>query len=296
MAQGICYLANDRVLDWLIASVNSVRANGCTVPIAVIPFDTRCTRLEQWCVKHDVLVLPSDNLDALDEIGMRFNPGITSAKMCRKFAAFWGPFETFLFLDSDIVALMDLTEFFRAFHNAPVDFLYFDSDPKFVFEEGEFQKMMLEKYLGETFSAGAFMSRRGIFTLKRVQELASQAEQVKTEFRSRSGDQSLLNYCVGMEKLHIQKGNTLVADTYGFMFAGSKYQGRDDIFVQAFRQQTFLGKRFPYIHWAGYRLGPDMPHREIFLHHRLNAVSLVERLRYVYKWQWAPKLHGMFRK
>lgn len=283
---GIYYLANDNVLDWLTASLASVRAQGCRAPIAIIPFDDEMKRVARLQRKFDFEIWYPAELEQLDEIGAWFNQEEIPRRQCRKFAAFWGPFEHFTYADADTIALVNYDSLMDGFLAAGLDFMYYDGDPNHVFKPGAFRDSLLRERLRITFNAGFFSAVKGILDASKLAALAQQALVVKENFVENAGDQPLLNYCMAIQLPRIAQAHEVMPNLYGFMWAGSVYQGRTDMFDEMYRTGQFQGKQFPFIHWAGFRVSPAMAHSKLFLHYRLLHAPLLDRMKFSAQWTW----------
>ena len=78
-----------------------------------------------------------------EEIGRILYPTKSvDAKRLRKLAAFYGPFEHFLFLDSDIVVLLPLEPLVSRLVQSRADFIFFDTSPGWVYADPAFREQM----------------------------------------------------------------------------------------------------------------------------------------------------------
>src|SRR5262245_1099401 len=125
---GLYYLGNDSVLDWLVASLESVRQHGYRGPITVIPFDEKIARLTTLVPPYDFSIWQHPSLLELDRIGQSLDPVKPyHVHSFRKLAAFWGDYEHFFYSDADVVALTNYQELFDAFRQSQLDFMYFSA-------------------------------------------------------------------------------------------------------------------------------------------------------------------------
>lgn len=118
---GLYTLANDVIYDQLVALLNSIEVNvDAHIPVCIIPFDHRLRR-----VKDEISARPNVTLFEDQQSIQRweaFAHGFANAhpyakqtklahprwyggKLHRKFAAFDGPFERFVFFDGDSLAM-----------------------------------------------------------------------------------------------------------------------------------------------------------------------------------------------
>jgi hypothetical protein len=181
---GVYTLANDVVYDQVIALINSIRANvSPDVPICIIPFDNRLHRVKEAA---DALanVTLFDNQVALDrwdnflktvwaahpQATQKF-PGkpYWGLGHNRKFAAFDGDFDKFVFYDADSLAMQPLTKVIDKLND--YDFVFDDWEHKkprnksalnidLIEASGEFQEADIRPNLH---CSSFFGSKRGIF-------------------------------------------------------------------------------------------------------------------------------------
>lgn len=136
--QGVYTLANDAVIDWLIALLESLRSDpaNATLPVTVIPYDHRVERTRALQADYRFEVLQDDALTVLDRLGAKVSrPDRALLPDLRKFAAFWGPYEQFVYLDADIVVVEDIRRLLETARAPGADLIYFDHDIRQVYRE-----------------------------------------------------------------------------------------------------------------------------------------------------------------
>lgn len=132
-SRGIYTLANDVVYDQLVALLNSIEANvSAEIPVCVIPYDDRLNK-----VKREVDSRPNvrlfNNKDSLQRWDNFVNqiwayhprakdpgfsrPGWYKGFVHRKFAAFDGDFERFVFYDADSLGMKPIDDIFEKLDN-----------------------------------------------------------------------------------------------------------------------------------------------------------------------------------
>lgn len=198
--KGIYCLANDKVLDWMIACLESLRVHAPEYRLVVIPFDDNIHEIAKLSHQYKFELFQDESLDKLDEIGRTFYPeDYILSHTFRKFAVFWGPLEHFLFIDSDIVVLLNLEELFKAYFLSNSDFLYNDPNMNEVYKPGIFREKMIKDYSAKGFNTGCFLSSRCLLTFEEIKELLQEATRVK-EYFVPWGEQPFLNYCIDAKK------------------------------------------------------------------------------------------------
>src|SRR3954464_6851085 len=123
--RGVYFLANDPHIEWVRAFLESVRAWNRDIPIRMIPYDDRIERLSKLCSTYDFRVHSDPALHDLDRLGhfLISKPGRQSG-MFRKLSSFWGPFEQFVYLDSDVIVAADVDRFVAAVDESQCDFAF----------------------------------------------------------------------------------------------------------------------------------------------------------------------------
>ncbi|MBX2864922.1 MAG: hypothetical protein KTR27_15325 [Leptolyngbyaceae cyanobacterium MAG.088] len=123
---GIYTLANDAVYDQLVALLNSIEANiDANIPICIIPFDHCLHRVKDEISKRPNVTLFQDHssIQRWESFACQFadahphaqqtkasHPRWYQGKLHRKFAAFDGPFERFVFFDGDSLAMKSVED------------------------------------------------------------------------------------------------------------------------------------------------------------------------------------------
>ena len=125
---GIYTLANDHVYDQLVALLNSIEVNiGLDIPVCLIPFDRQLERVKQevalrpnvslftdWDAIHRWETFAQDVIAAHPSaIATNFShPRWCHGHLHRKFAAFDGEFDKFVFFDGDSLAMKPIDDIF----------------------------------------------------------------------------------------------------------------------------------------------------------------------------------------
>src|SRR5690242_11964430 len=88
---GVYFLANDRVLHWTIACLESLRIQEPDARLVLIPFNQQVDRIVALRDRYRFEVFDPPELAALDDVGARFFPSQQVPRHTfRKFAVFWG--------------------------------------------------------------------------------------------------------------------------------------------------------------------------------------------------------------
>jgi hypothetical protein len=263
---GCFALANDLVLDWTLALLDSLRRFAPTLPVRVIPYDDRQSELAIALDLRGHAYLESPEIESLHRIGSRFYPyDDFSARGFRKLAAFSGPFERFLFLDSDVVALGPLGELLEAIERTDSDLVYFDTDLDQVFRPGPDRRRLESAHELHGFNAGLFASRRGLLTAESLGSRLADLDASWTEWLVPNAEQPLLNLYAVRSGWRCSRASEHVPDTCSTCWAAAgelEFDGTCHRLRGTDRWDE--GRRMPFAHWAGFRLDRSMPNWRIW--------------------------------
>jgi hypothetical protein len=269
---GIYCLANDNVAEWFEAFIRSLRLANPDVPVTLIPFNTKLDRLKSLQPRFHFDILHEAQCARFDVLAGRVMGSDRLAGAYRKFACFFGPYDEFLFLDSDIIVLSDLTRLLDAFAASDRDFVYFDTDLAMAYAP-VLAGRMIKEYGARGFNTGAFLSRKGVVIEAQLENLAGQAAAERDGLLPGVLEQSFFNYVFDVSRRRQAGIETLLPNL------ADKIWARQPFFYDP-KNRTALtntGKVLPFIHWAGCGY-PTMVHPEIYLEYRTLDMGTVESL------------------
>jgi hypothetical protein len=293
---GICTLANDKVLDQVIALINSIgEFMGPDFPVCIFPYDNNCSRLRE-AIAHRPNVQIFQDQAAIDywdnEVRRVLDSCIEGKKQWsaltsepyyrfgtyRRLGAFSGPFERFLYMDADTILLQDVTPIFERldsfdwvvydFQHKDVSHVYNAKSPKL------FKIFTPEQIKTKIFCSGFFAAKRETFSQGQLDHCVEQLQAGENEIIYwASADQSVLNYWSLRSNLSLYN--------YALELPREQVTGccvTSDHF-QAHGQQLLDGDELlTYLHYIGLsatlfsRLcageNLDFPYRDLFLHYR----------------------------
>ena len=310
MANGVYILANDVVLDQLIALINSLEQNvSKDLPICVVPYDDNTQRSRtatqqypqvQWfdddAILHKWETFATQiwqmHPTAFEDWAKRGVSGVNRLGMHRRFCCFDGPFEKFIYLDADILAMNSLDVLFNSLER--YDFVAYDfqyKDLGHVYDVGAdsltrvFERDRLQT---EIFCAGLYASKKGVFTDKMLAELLGHLKFGDAEILYPNGpDQSILNYMVmksGISATNLAR--TLPPkNRTGCCVTSDHFEERNHLL---FDHMFDHKEQLTYLHYIGVgsqffrRLcaGENVlfPYRDLFLHYRYLSEPAVRPL------------------
>jgi hypothetical protein len=293
---GICTLANDRVFDQAIALINSIGdVMGPDFPICIVPYDDQCDRLQDAIRDRPNVILFQDKsvLEYWEIEAKRVWDACPSAKqqwatvttdpyyrmgMHRRFGAFSGPFDRFIYMDADTVLLQDVTPIFEKLdhHDWIVyDFQHRDVSHVYNCKSEKLLQVFTPNQLDrEIFCAGFYAAKRGTFSQSKLDTCLSFLQAGEEEILyGMAPDQTILNYWVMRSNLAVYN--------YALELPSAEVTGccvTSDHFEVKGGQVFDRGTPLTYLHYIGLSSSLfsqlcagenlDFPYRDVFLHYR----------------------------
>lgn len=272
MSRGIYITANDRVTDHAIALLNSIRCYDPETPVVLIPYDDNYHEIASILnQRFSVTVYP--DLELIDRLSRKlhetFGGGFFARpNQFRKQACWFGEFDEFLYIDTDIVVFEKIIDNLNYFDR--YDFLCCDYQHRgglvnvfnpTVLETGVFS----EQDVQDMFNGGWWASKKGIITeadlIETFTECAAHPEYF--DFSQKTSDQPIINYMI---LKRVARRFNIVRRPGGAPgnWAGSPhFQRSGDRLIDATCNQPLQ-----YLHWAGIRIQPGCPYWDIWAHYR----------------------------
>ncbi len=266
---GVYFSANDVVYDWAIAFLNSFRTFNPDLRLLLIPFNDQCDRLLKLQETYNFEIYNDPSFERLEAIGQAFELGHTPTGpyWFRRYAAFWGECDRFMYLDARQVVLTDLTPIINALDDYDFELLHFDCAIEQVYEPGELRRELLRRGKAKGFLSGLWASRKGIFTLEEFEKYAIEAVKARDQLNPRNTDQAFINYCCDIKPIRYGHVAEVLGDICHIAWArqsGSVYKAKGE-----YRLWDHGGldhkKKLVLLHWASYQLDPLIPKRGLFM-------------------------------
>lgn len=296
MANGVYILANDVVLDQLIALINSIEQNiGKHLPICVVPYDDNTERARtatqrypqvQWFDDAAILTkwetfatqIWQAHPTALEAWAQRGVNGVNRMGMHRRFCCFDGPFDRFIYLDADILAMNSFDQLFDSLDDhdfVTYDFQYKDLSHVYDVTAANLTQVFEgDRLETEIFCAGLYASKKGVFTDKILADLLAHLQAGEASILYYHGpDQAILNYMVmksGIKAANLARVLPTEKRT-GCCVTSPHFEERNHILFDHQKQLTYLhyigvGSHFFQRLCAGENI--LLPYRDLFLHYR----------------------------
>ncbi|MBD2388060.1 Npun_R2821/Npun_R2822 family protein [Cylindrospermum sp. FACHB-282] len=284
---GICTLANDYVFDQLVALLNSIDVIlGAETPVCIYPFDDQTQRIaEEIATRPNVFFYDDqESINRWDQFMLAAAPDRLNRSKSRlygahrRFCAFDGPFDKFIYLDADTLVMNSLAAVFEKLES--YDFIVYDFQFKDVSKIYNVNSLKLlevfpqQRINSEIFCSGFYGAKRGLFNPNQRDLLISHLQTGETEILyGGAGEQPLLNYMVMRSNLASYNFAQQLPDTEitGCSATSKHFEERDHILYDK-------GNRLTYIHYIG--IPPNInqavcageniefPYRDLFLYYR----------------------------
>jgi hypothetical protein len=271
------------VYDWAVAFLNSYRRFNPDLPLFLIPFNDDCDRLLSLQSEYGFETYVDSTFDRLEAIGEAFELGHSNVGpyWFRRYAAFWGPLDEFMYLDARQLVLADLEPFVTAPRRHGFEFMHYDCAIDQVYEPGPFRRELLRQNRARGFLSGMWATEKGLFTMGELEQLASDALEIRDQLNPRNTDQAFLNYCCDVGEVdygHFAEVMGNISHNGWVNQQGYVYTEDEKYYIWNFGGLNHK-KRLALIHWAGIPRGASMPERGTFLRYRHERSSLFHYLR-----------------
>ncbi len=294
---GICTLANDRVYDQVVALLNSIEAIlGPEMPVCIYPYNDETEKIAAEIANRPNVQLynDKDSMQRWDQFfrdvwdahptAQQYWEKIGSTKYHRfgthrRFCAFDGPFDRFIYMDADTLLQGPVEAIFNRLNEKDwvvYDFQYTDlthvydvSSPKLL------ELFTPEQIQSKIFCSGFYGSKKGLFNQDKRDLLLSKLRDGEAEILyTMSADQPILNYMV--IRGDVNSCNLALelpeGEKTGCCVTSSHFETRSNILYDK-------GNQLTYIHYIGLSSkiftnlcageeNIDFPYRELFLHYR----------------------------
>ncbi|BAY28788.1 hypothetical protein NIES2107_06200 [Nostoc carneum NIES-2107] len=284
---GICTLANDYVFDQLVALLNSIDAIlGSQTPVCIYPFDDQTQRIADEITKRPNVFIYNnqESINYWDQFMVSAAPERLNRSQSRlygahrRFCAFDGPFDKFIYLDADTLVMNSLATVFQkldSYDFVVYDFQFKDVSKVYNTDSPQLLKVFAKDRIDlEIFCSGFYASKKDIFSEKQIESLILSLQNGERDILYQgAGEQPLINYMV--MKSHLSSYNfaqKLPSHEVTGCSVGSKhFEEREHILYDK-------GNRLTYLHYIG--IPPnihqavctgeniDFPYRDLFLYYR----------------------------
>jgi hypothetical protein len=268
------------VLDHTIALLNSIRAYDTETPVVLIPYDENYLEVASVLRTRFGVTVYKD-LEFIDRLSKRLHSTFgekffARPNQFRKQACWFGEFDEFLYIDTDIVVFEKIID--NLDHFDQYDFLSCDYQHrggiKNVFSETVIHKEVFsQKELKDIFNGGWWASKKGLITETDIYETFAEcaAHPEYFDFTQKTSDQPIINYMI-LKRIEKRFNLVNLDDQVPGSWAGSTHFMREgDILID-----PSYDRPLQYLHWAGVRIEPGCSYWDIWAHYRYLGETMPE--------------------
>lgn len=295
MVDGIVTLGNDYVFDQIIALINSIEAiAGVDMPVCIYPYDGRTEKLAAAIADKRQVKLYSNpesmarwdgfaaaawdsDFKARKIWQQAGSSGYHRFGTHRRYCAFDGPFDRFLYMDADTLLMSPVDRIFQQLdtHDCVVyDFQHKDPSHVYNLNSSRLKDLFGNRINREIFCSGFYASKRNLFSAQERDWLVSELRATDAEvLYPMAPDQTLINYMM------MKSGRSIynfalqlpTEQKTGCCATSPHFQEKNHVLYDG-------DQRLTYIHYIGLssRLfaevsqgkNIDFPYRDLFLHYR----------------------------
>jgi hypothetical protein len=245
-------VANDAILELAIAFLNSFRFHNPSMPLCLVPYNDDVERLAQLADQYDFTIWRDHGrLSWCDDISRKFHGNAVG--QYRKLAIWDGPFDEFVYIDTDTVVLTDLGFVFA--HLEDFDFITSHSDlPEirmWVWKDSVYATGALtEQQIAYAANTGFLVSRRECLPRTSVDAGLPGALALAEHMELLCCEQPLLNYLFVTSGRPYSSLLTIARTTFAWQMPLERWAG-DPSFVV--RNGRVIRPHTPHLlmHWAG---------------------------------------------
>ncbi len=214
---GICTLANDVIYDQLVALLNSIESIlGADFPVCIYPYDHRVEEIKKHIAKRPNVILFDDQqiIDKWDNFAKRVwdthptarakwdksgSKGYHRFGTHRRYCAFDGPFDRFIYMDGDTLLMGPVEAIFHKLeeHDCIVyDFQYKDLTHVYDVTSRKLKQVFsAERLSREIFCSGFYATKKELFKPEEKEWLIEQLQAGEAEILyPMAPDQTIINY------------------------------------------------------------------------------------------------------
>jgi hypothetical protein len=270
MKRGIYIVANDKVMENAIALLNSIRLFDQDISVYLIPFNEDYHNvLETLNRLHQVELFPDlELLERLtNRVGEIFDRDFLKLpNKMRKLAVWFGEFDEFLYIDTDIVVFDKISETLNHLSQSDFfccDYHYSSEGLRNIFSPIVKDNIFTSEELQDVFNSGFWGSRKGVISENQLYEVLKDCAQHREYFDFTQGvtDQPILNYLI-LKCFDKRMNLVKPPENAPGSWAGSKhFESRQYVLYDR-------NQKLKYLHWAGISIRQGAPYWDIWEHYR----------------------------
>ncbi len=272
MTRGIYITANDKVIEQAIALLKSIRFYDKNTPVVLIPYDDNYQVIAKK-LNEDFGVQVYPDLDFIERLSIKLQSifgedFFARPNQFRKQACWFGEFDEFLYIDTDIVVFKKIVDDLNYFTD--YDFICYDYQHKAGIRNVFAQKIIEDKVFTENelkgmFNGGFWASKKGLMSEEKIYQIFEEcaANIDYFDFSYKTSDQPIINYMI-LKNIERRFNLAHEPDKNPGNWAGTSH------FQQEGYQLIDPNNNQPlhYLHWAGIKIKPGCPYWDIWKHYR----------------------------
>lgn len=282
MTRGIYIIANDNVTDHAIALLNSIRTYDADTPVIMIPYDENYSAIAH-VLGERFGVEVYDDLEFIQRLSERLQQTFgeqffARPNQFRKQACWFGPFDEFLYIDTDIVVfekIIDNLNYFSDYDFLCCDYQHLGGITNVFNPTVLEQEIFTQSEVQDIFNGGFWASKKRLMTEQDLYDVFAECADHPEyfDFSQKTSDQPIINY---MLLKRIPRRFNIVNRPSGAPgnWAGSPH-------FQPLDHHRLLdpsvNQPLQYLHWAGIEIKPGCPYWEIWQHYRYLGEEVPER-------------------
>ncbi|MBW4636244.1 MAG: methionine synthase [Iphinoe sp. HA4291-MV1] len=272
MNRGIYIIANDKVTDHAIALLNSIRSHDLKTPIVMIPYDGNYHGIADTLTNYYGVQIYED-LDFIDRLSKKLheafgNQFFARPNQFRKQACWFGPFDEFLYIDTDIVVfekIIDNLNYLTKYDFICCDYQHVGGMTNVFTPKVLEEKVFTEDEVKDIFNGGFWGSKKNLISEQDLYETFAEcaAHTEYFDFSQKTSDQPITNY---MLLKRISRRFNIVRREGK---APGNWAGTHHFQIQGNRLiDPCVNQPLQYLHWAGIRIEPGCPYWKIWKYYR----------------------------
>ena len=272
MTRGIYITANDKVIEQAIALLKSIRCYDQDTPVVLIPYDDNYQVIAKK-LNEDFGVTVYPDLEFIERLSIKLQSifgedFFARPNQFRKQACWFGEFDEFLYIDTDIVVFKKIVDDLNYFTD--YDFICYDYQHKAGIRNVFSQKIIDNKVFTEDelkgmFNGGFWASKKGLMSEEKIYQIFEEcaANIDYFDFTYKTSDQPIINYMV-LKNIERRFNLAHQPDKNPENWAGTGH----------FQQEGYQlidpsnNQNLHYLHWAGIKIKPGCPYWDIWKHYR----------------------------
>jgi hypothetical protein len=280
MTRGIYITANNKVTEHAIALLNSIRRYDTETPICLIPYDDNYAEIAALLAERYGVTVYED-MELVDRVSNRLHETFggdffARPNQFRKQACWFGPFDEFLYIDTDIVVfekIADNLDYFSEYDFLCCDYQHRGGIENVFSQVVIDQKVFTPETLEDMFNGGFWASKKGLLSEEELYATFAECAQHPEyfDFSQKTSDQPIINYMI---LTRFKKRFNIVRRAQGGPgnWAGSpRFIERDGKLIDPLCDQPLQ-----YLHWAGKRIEPGCPYWKFWAENRYWGETMPE--------------------